>query len=546
MDTLFRVLMLEDNPADAKLNAEQLSDSGLEFTYHRVEKEVDFLRELQEFKPDIILADYRLPQFDCISALHLAHKRYPLIPFIIVSGAVGEEVAIGILKEGASDYIFKNNIARLGSAVINAIEGKRTKEDKAHAEEELRKSYQELAQMNKELQLEIITRRLAEEKLRKTGEMLEKIFSTTHICIVYLDKEFKFLKVNPAFAKECGHDEDFLVGKNYFTLYPDSKSEKLFRRTVETGEATSVFASPFEYIENPDREKTYWDWTITPVKDFDGSVKELIFILVNVTDRILTQDRIQESEKKYREMAERATRLASIGAVAGGITHEINQPLNAIKVSADGIIYWYQNHKGLVPEQFISMLGKISAGVNRINEIIKHMRTFWVTQDHGVKEEFDLNDITARALSLIMSQLSVHGIKTVIQLCEPAPLIIGNPIHVEQIVINLVTNAMNSLDNISDKDKSIVIKTARADDTWAKLMVIDNGIGLPEGIGERLFDPFYSTRKPGEGTGLGLSIVKQFVDEHKGSIEFENNPSGGAIFSIRFPLSQNTTITSKV
>jgi PAS domain S-box-containing protein len=794
MEYTFRVLMLEDNPGDAELNAEQISDSGLKFTYHRVENESDYLRELEEFKPDIILADYKLPQFDGITALHLAHERYPLIPFIIVSGAVGEEVAIRMLKEGAADYILKKNIARLGSAVLNAIEVRRTKEDKARAEEELKKSYQELALMNKELQLEIITRRLAEERLRKTGETLEKIFSTTHICIVYLDKEFNFLRVNRAFAEECGHDENYFIGRNYFALYPDAKNERIFRRTVKTGEAISVFARPFEYMEFPEGERTYWDWTITPVKDYDGSVKELIFILVNVTDRILSQERVQESERKYRELAdflpqtiietdakgniqltnrngllvfgytdadlpdclniyniivpeererakknfdtiikngltrtneytairkdgttfpiiiyvnpiikndhviglraiiiditerkemedtirlnearlkqaqriahlgcwewdiltnelywseevfnifglnpkvfiptyetllncvhhedrdkvisavddailnnrsynvdhrivlpsgeirivneqgekvfnsegravrmigtvlditplkiaeqkrteaiqlaEKTSRLASIGAVAGGITHEINQPLNAIKVSVDGIIFWYQNHKGIVPEQFISMLMKISASVNRINDIIKHMRTFWVTHDHEPREEFDLNKVVTIALSLVMSRLSGHGIKTVTKLCEPAPVIAGNPIHVEQIVINLINNAINALDNVSKKGKAILVKTV-LEDTSVKLMVIDNGTGIPVEIGDRIFDPFYSTRKPGEGMGLGLSIVKQFVEEQKGTIEFENNPSGGAIFTMCFPLSQKTLINNK-
>jgi C4-dicarboxylate-specific signal transduction histidine kinase len=146
----------------------------------------------------------------------------------------------------------------------------------------------------------------------------------------------------------------------------------------------------------------------------------------------------------------------------------------------------------------------------------------------------DFNDVVHRALALVTSQLTSHGIRTEVRLAPSSPAILGNPLHIEQIVINLIHNAMNALDGISRRDKLIHIETSRENDT-VKLVVADNGTGLPDGVGEQLFDPFFSTRKNGEGTGLGLAIVKRFVEEHKGQIQYADNPSGGATFTISFP-----------
>jgi C4-dicarboxylate-specific signal transduction histidine kinase len=273
--------------------------------------------------------------------------------------------------------------------------------------------------------------------------------------------------------------------------------------------------------------------------DTDGNAVRMMGTILDITPLKL----LEQKRTEAIQLAESSARLAMIGEVAGGITHEINQPLNAIKVTVDGILLWHRYNAGLVPEQFISMLGKISESADRISNIIKHMRAFWVTPDHRIEEVFNTNDVVMQALSLTTRQLNSHGIKTITKLSEPPPYITGNPLHIEQIVINLIHNAMNSLDCVSRNDKMLIVETLREDDS-VQIVVTDNGIGLPEGIGGRLFDPFYSTRHPGEGMGLGLALVKRFVEEHKGFIKFGNNPSGGATFSIHFPISQASRLNN--
>lgn len=144
---------------------------------------------------------------------------------------------------------------------------------------------------------DITDREQAMEALRETNELLEKIFSTTHLSIAYLDPDFNFMHVNRAYAAAGGHDEAFFVGKNHFDLYPHPENEAIFRRVVETGEAYSTLAKPFEYPDQRELGVTYWDWTLHPVKDNTGAVEGLLLCLLDVTERIRGEKALHETKR---------------------------------------------------------------------------------------------------------------------------------------------------------------------------------------------------------------------------------------------------------
>ena len=142
-----------------------------------------------------------------------------------------------------------------------------------------------------------ITQRIeAEQALQKNYELLDRIFATTHFCIVYLDRDFNFVRVNKAYADACGHPPEFFVGKNHFELYPHEENEAIFRRVVATGQPFTIYAKPFQFPNHPEWGVTYWDWTLHPLRDADGAVDGLLFALLDVTER-------KRAEREHAQLA---------------------------------------------------------------------------------------------------------------------------------------------------------------------------------------------------------------------------------------------------
>ncbi len=235
---------------------------------------------------------------------------------------------------------------------------------------------------------------------------------------------------------------------------------------------------------------------------------------------------------------ENASRLASIGVLAGSITHEINRPINAVKIIVDTMILEFKRNKEILMEELAENLETISNQISRVGEVITNVRAFWTSPADKTEESFDLKESVNQALSLLERQISSHGIALDVAM-ESAPFLVnGNRIHLEQIVINLVVNSVQAFDKSEQTDKKINISVRRSDDT-AILEVGDNGIGFPESDLGKLFDPFFSTKMPGKGTGLGLAIVKSYIEGLGGTIGAGNKQMGGALFLVKLPISRS-------
>jgi diguanylate cyclase (GGDEF)-like protein/PAS domain S-box-containing protein len=138
-----------------------------------------------------------------------------------------------------------------------------------------------------------ITQRIKDEQaLRENNEILERIFDSTHFCVVYLDREFNFIRVNLAYAQACGYPPEYFPGKNHFQMYPHGENQAIFRRVVQTGEPFTTTAKPFEFPDHPEWGVTYWDWSLHPLKDAHGNVETLLFVLLDVTERVRATQKI--------------------------------------------------------------------------------------------------------------------------------------------------------------------------------------------------------------------------------------------------------------
>jgi len=233
--------------------------------------------------------------------------------------------------------------------------------------------------------------------------------------------------------------------------------------------------------------------------------------------------------ERQHKIASRTERLAAMGTLAAGIAHEINQPLNALKVTADGLLYWKERNQTISEEEIFDGLRFISRQCNRIDDIIRHMRD--LAQQNPVKElkPVDLRVPVRQAMALIGVQIRHHGIELVTEFQDNLPPALGSETPLEQILLNLVNNAVRALDSSDQPTKTIRIATFRDGDRVA-LSICDNGPGIPSDALESIFDPFFSMDETGYGMGLGLSITQNLAASLRGTLTVQNGEEGGACF----------------
>ena len=259
--------------------------------------------------------------------------------------------------------------------------------------------------------------------------------------------------------------------------------------------------------------------------------KAMIHIMGDLRE---TTEEIQRREQQLRDKQEQlvqAGKLATLGELTTGIAHELNNPLNNIGLFVGNAI----DHIELDAtdrERLLDELRHALREVRRATAIISHLRTFGRVASVS-PEPVRINGVVRRSFSLLYEQLRLRQIEVRLDLCAEDPVIVGNPIQLEQVFINLLTNARDAL---ADAPRKLIhIESAVSEDV-VDLLVRDTGPGIPEGLQQRIFDPFFTTKEVGAGTGLGLSISYGIVKEHGGSISVVNGAGDGATFLVQLPL----------
>jgi len=263
----------------------------------------------------------------------------------------------------------------------------------------------------------------------------------------------------------------------------------------------------------------------------EASRKAMIHIMGDLRETTAEMQRRERELRDKQEQLVQAGKLATLGELTTGVAHELNNPLNNIGLfvgNAVDLIELAVTEKG----QIVGELRHAMQQVSKATEIISHLRTFGRAAPVS-REPISLRQVIERALSLMREQLRLRDIDVAVDLGPEEPLVLGNAIQLEQVFINLLTNAR---DAVAEAPRKAIRISGSTGSGAAEVALTDTGHGIPPGLEQRIFDPFFTTKEVGKGTGLGLSITYGIIKEHGGTISVVSPPGEGATFLISLPL----------
>ncbi|MGD1046618.1 MAG: response regulator [Bacteroidota bacterium] len=608
------ILMLEDIPIDAEMIERELQNANILYDARRVASKNKFLRELEISSPDLVLADYTLPQFSGLEALKIVRELKKKIPFILVTGMKNEEIAVECLKEGADDYILKSSLRRLPGAIQNALEKQRAEQENERLEEELRRSQKQmltifesitdaffsvnkswyvmylnprsdtfLAKVNKRRQdlwgknwwnefpapsdsvaykalhramaahefaefeeynstldswlqvraypaedglaiymQDISERKRAEEKIREQANLLD----IAQDAIIVRDLKDNIIYWNNSAERIYGWKQEEAISKNASQLL-NTELESIERALQDVEQKGSWFGELHQVTKMQKSVIVESRWSI--VRDEQGNPKSILTINTDITDK-----------KNIEQQFLRAQRLESVGTLASGLLHDLNNVLTPIILAVP-----FMREK-LTDEPSQDILRTLESSAKRGEGVVKQLMSFV----RGVK-----GDRVMLQLKLLVFELLHFVAETfppIIKVVKHCPkciwYVVGDSTQLYQVLMNLSINARDAmlnggtltidLQNITLSEQEAGLHLGAAPGMYVVLSVKDTGTGISPEIINRIFDPFFTTKEPGKGTGLGLSSALSIVKSHGGFIDVHSEVGKGTEFKVFLPAKE--------
>lgn len=331
--------------------------------------------------------------------------------------------------------------------------------------------------------------------------------------------------VNPAFERITGYTREEVVGKSPKILRSGRHGDEFYRQMWKTILRGEAFHDTF-INRRKDGSLYYEKKTITPVKDSQGNVVHFVSTGKDVTKRILAEEHARQRQTELAHVG----RVSAMGEMATVLAHELNQPLAAIVNYAQGCIR--RLHDGETnSSELRTALEHIVAQGHRSGEIIRRQRDF-LRKGKPLRTRSDINYIVREAVELASLEARQKNVALRLELCDGLAPVLADAIQIEQVVLNLVHNAIEAIDAAGSPQREVVIQTACDPKNGAEVTVRDSGPGLPAEQADLVFDAFFST-KP-SGMGMGLSISRSIVEAHGDQLRALPS-AGGAVFRFALP-----------
>jgi signal transduction histidine kinase/CheY-like chemotaxis protein len=500
-----RILLLEDNAADAQLAQDVLEADGLPCDVVRVQTRAEFVSALEDRRLDLILADHSLPSFDGVSALKITIGARPDLPFIFVSGTLGEEVAIEALKIGATDYVLKTKLSRLVPAVQRAMREAEERAERKKAERAMRRSEAYLSEA---------------QRLSRTGSFGWHAVSGQ---IYWSDETFRIFECDPAITPTIQTVLD--------RTHPEDRPS--VRQTIDRA-ATEKRDFAHEYrLMMPDGSVKHVRVLARRTPAEDGESVVFVGAVTDITER----KRAEEEHAKLRQLEAdlaRINRASMMGELAASLAHEIKQPITAVAMNASTCIRWLQNEPPSI-EDARRTVSDIINDVKRATDIIDRNHSFY-RRGSSRRELIDLNEIIRHMIALLRDAADRNSISIRTELDPKLAMTTADRVQLQQVLMNLMLNGIEAMKGSSG---ALTITSKQSEDGQLMVSVGDSGIGLPVEGAERIFEAFFTT-KP-DGTGIGLPLSRRIIDSHGGRLWASANTPRGAVFHFTVPITPGVT-----
>jgi PAS domain S-box-containing protein len=364
------------------------------------------------------------------------------------------------------------------------------------------------------------------ENLNRSESMYRAITDFAGVGIMVLTRD-SILYHNEHFAELLKNPND-IIGLDALRSWISREDRERVFGYIENLSSEPEGIARFEFSAGRGEKKKYYKAYIK-VMQSDGELA-----LHFIADDITKQRELAQKARLNEMRIQHEDRLTALGIMAAGIAHELNQPLNHIRMTADSLLLSEEKNWRLTSEDIDRGLQVISRQVVRMSQIIQNVRNF-SSKDHGqITDYIQINNAVENVFCMIGRQIEAHGIRLHKNLNQNLPSIRMNQNRLEQVILNLVVNARQALDQCQKREKNLFIGTGTTLER-VFIEVTDNGVGIPEDLKQKIFEPFFTTKEVDEGTGLGLSIVQSIMEEYGGSVEVVNNEMGGATFTVFGP-----------
>jgi two-component system, cell cycle sensor histidine kinase and response regulator CckA len=501
MNPLLHILIVEDSEDDLLLLLRELRRGGYTPDYVRVETADEMQAALDRQPWDIVIADYTLPRFSAPEALELLQQQQD-IPFIIVSGTIGEEAAVAAMRAGAHDYLLKDNLTRLVPAVERELREANERQQRLWAEQALQES---------------------EQRFRQLAENItESVFWMAD------PTAMQMLYVSPAYENIWGNSCESLYA-NFREWIDAIHLDDRERIRTNFFEQSLLGNYDEEYrILRPDGSLRWIRDRGFPIKDHHGTAYRAVGFAEDITNR-----------KSTETMLRRTERLESLGTLASGIAHDLNNMLTPIIGVAQLLPLKFPN----IDDQTKRLLQLLDQSAHRGADLVKQILSF----SSGVEGKLTNTQVSGVLLEIqkIIQQTFPKNIELSINLPPDSWLIAADETLLHQVFMNLCVNAHDAM---SDGGKlSITIENIVIDENYALMnldahagsyvvvTVADTGMGIPPKILKNIFDPFFTTKEIGKGTGLGLSTAMGIIKSHHGFIDVLSEIGSGTRFKVFLP-----------